>query len=431
MHQQYFCPEKHYFRVYQKQYMKFIFILIFIAFSTGSFAQGNNSIKLKKGKWIAELDLTSSDVLPFDLLIEKKKKNYSFYVINGEEQIKMDSAIVINDSVHLSFPYFNSEIVFNIDSKKSISGYWQNFNKGDNYKIPFGSKKSRGARFMNVKKRAEGININGKWEVEFEPNTDGAYPAVGVFKQGVESNKVTGTFLTETGDYRFLAGNTVNDSLYLSCFDGSHAFLFKAKSTERILEGKFFSGSHWQSEWKAKENASIELTSPDELTYLKDSSVFEFSLKQLDGSTFNYPKDVSSDKVVIIQIMGSWCPNCLDESMFYKKLYEKYHNQGLEIIAVGYETGDNFTTHAENISRLKEKLNLDFTFLVGGNASKDLASQHFNMLNEILSFPTSIYIGRDGSVKRIHTGFNGPGTGDYYNEYVKNTTMLVEYLLAQ
>ena len=111
-------------------------------------------------------------------------------------------------------------------------------------------------------------------------------------------------------------------------------------------------------------------------------------------------------------------------------MYEKYHDQGLEIISVGYESGETFEEHSKSIQRLKDKLELEFNFLVGGKAQKSLASGQFNMLNQIISFPTSIYIGRDGEVKRIHTGFNGPGTGTYYENYVEKTSMLIEYLLA-
>jgi len=410
--------------------MKFIFIILSVILTTFAFTQSNDRLCIKKGKWNAELELNENDVLPFDMLIEKKGKGLKFCVINGDERIPLDSPVLVNDSVHLKFPFFNSELVFHVDSKKSLSGYWQNFNKGDNYRIPFTSRRKKTSRFSNVKKKTGGLNYHGKWEVEFEPNTDSSYPAIGVFKQDENSNQVTGTFLTETGDYRFLAGNSIGDSVYLSCFDGSHAFLFKAFNTKGDLHGKFFSGSHWQSEWVAKRNESIELTSPDDLTYLKDSSSFVFDLKSIDGGSFSFPNEQTKDKVVIIQIMGTWCPNCLDETIYYKDLYDKYNNQGLEIISIGYENGDSFEQHVNSINRLKNKLGLEFTFLVGGNAKKDLASEHFNMLNEIISFPTSIYIGRDGKVKRIHTGFNGPGTGSYYEDYTKTTNALVEYLLA-
>ncbi|NRA12008.1 MAG: TlpA family protein disulfide reductase [Crocinitomicaceae bacterium] len=410
--------------------MKVAFILIFLAVSSCSFSQNAVRLCLKKGKWIAEFKLSNDDVLPFNMLVDKKGKHFDFSVVNGNEIIHLDSFLVVNDSVHLMFPFFNSELVFRVNNKKSTSGYWQNFNKGKDYKIPFTSQRKKTSRFSDAKKKTNGINVNGKWEVVFGSNTTSAYPAVGIFEQEEGSSKVTGTFLTETGDYRFLAGNSIGDSIYLSCFDGSHAFLFKALNTGGELKGEFFSGTHWHSEWEAVRNETIELTSPDDLTYLKDSSTINFDLKNLDGSSFSFPNSETKNKVVIIQIMGTWCPNCLDETIFYKNLYEKYHDQGLEIISIGYETGDTFEQHSANILRLKNKLGLDFTFLVGGNARKDLASEHFNMLNKIISFPTSIYIGRDGKVKRIHTGFNGPGTGDYYTDYVQATNALIEYLLA-
>ena len=119
----------------------------------------------------------------------------------------------------------------------------------------------------------------------------------------------------------------------------------------------------------------------------------------------------------------------MDETRYYKKLYENYHDQGLEIISIGYEIGDGFEEFSKKIKLLQERLNLPFTFLVGGAAKKDLASKQFSMLNEVISFPTSIFIGKDGSVKRVHTGFNGPGTGSYYIEYEKQTNKLIEELL--
>ena len=168
------------------------------------------------------------------------------------------------------------------------------------------------------------------------------------------------------------------------------------------------------------------------MTYLKEQhSRINFQLKDINGGEYSFPNTETEGKVVIIQIMGTWCPNCMDETKYYKELYAKYHAQGLEIISIGYEAAETFDEQAEKIKRLKERHNLDFTFLVGGKANKTLASEQFKMLNEVISFPTSIYIGRDGLVKRIHTGFNGPGTGEYYIEYVEKTNALIESLLAQ
>lgn len=408
--------------------MKFCFTLFLLMWSFFTHAQSGKRIKLKKGVWIAQLLLNDVDKLPFEMEIGD---NYSFTVINGDERIALSLPEVQNDSIHVRFPYFNSELVFAIHQKKQLSGYWINFNKGKNYRIPFKASYGDAARFPTTEDASSSCEVNGRWKVAFEPGTASEYPAVGIFDQASGSNRVFGTFLTETGDYRFLEGNCTSDSLYLSCFDGSHAFLFKARKSGDVLNGKFFSGKHWHCDWSASVDATFELPSPEVLTYVKESENVHFNLKTITGEDFIFPNPAFENKVVIIQIMGSWCPNCLDETHYYKKLYSTYHESGLEIISIGYETGDSFTEHAANITRLKNKLELDFTFLVGGPANKGLASEHFKMLNEVISFPTSIFIGRDGTVKRVHTGFNGPGTGSYYLEYVEKTDALIQTLLKQ
>ncbi len=410
--------------------MKYQAILLLTFVTTFGFAQETAFPKLKKGRWVAGLRLNEKDVLPFEMEVQKIDDSYEFYVVNGDEMIKMQSPELKNDSLHVRFPYFNSVLVFAADGKKDIKGYWQNFNK-KNYTIPFAAKRSKkNSRFSETKKKADMLTqVGGKWEVTFGEGSDSEYPAVGIFNQ--EEEVVNGTFLTETGDYRYLAGNVTEDSLFLSCFDGSHAFLFKAKKNGSELEGTFFSGSHWSSKWMAKRNEQFELTSPEDLTYIKGDSTVAFRLSNLDGKSVIFPNASTEGKVVIIQIMGTWCPNCLDETMYYKKLSERYKEQGLEIISVCYEAGDTFEEHKASIERLKNNLDLDFTFVVGGSAKKSLASRHFSMLNEVISFPTSIFIGRDGGVKRVHTGFNGPGTGDIYTDYVEETNALIEFLLAQ
>jgi len=410
--------------------MKYQAILLLTFIASFGFSQSTELPRLKNGRWVGGLQLTDTDVLHFEMEVVKSKDSYQFYVVNGDEMIEMQTPEIINDSIHLRFPYFNSELVFAADSKKNIIGYWQNFNK-TNYTIDFKAERSRKtARFgTHAKKLKTFLNVDGRWEVAFSAGTDSEYPAVGIFDQN--EDVVNGTFLTETGDYRYLAGNTTKDSLYLSAFDGSHAFLFKAKKNGEQLEGTFFSGSHWQSQWKANRNANFELTSPEDLTYLKGDSTVNFELTDIKGEPIVFPNESTAGKVVIIQIMGTWCPNCLDETIYYKKLHDRYKDQGLEIVSVCYEVGDSVDDYVSSIERLKKKLELDFTFVVGGNARKSLASEHFNMLNKVISFPTSIFIGRDGKVKRVHTGFNGPGTGDVYTEYVEKTNALVEFLLAQ
>lgn len=424
-------PTKKLFSFNQKQGMKFTLALTILLVSIISIGQTSEPIKICKGNWIAELSLNTTDKLPFNFVISKNKKGYSFSVENGEEMIMLNDPVQRGDSLYVRFPFFNSELVFAASSRKSIKGYWINYNKGSDYKIPFSSKKIKSTRFSFASKKKPSKSVDGRWQVTFQPNTNSAYPAVGLFSQEEKINSISGTFLTETGDYRFLEGNIIDDSLFLSCFDGSHAFLFKAKIKNDSLDGKFFSGSHWSSSWIAKRNDTFELINPDELTYIIDNKSVEFNLKDTSGNNYSFPNFDTKNKVVIIQIMGTWCPNCLDETKYYKTLFDNYHDRGLEIISIGYEVDNSFEAQSNSIKRLANKLDLGFTFIVGGKAQKGLASEHFNMLNKIISFPTSIFIGRDGKVKRVHTGFNGPGTGNYYKEYIEKTNSLIELLIAE
>jgi len=50
-------------------------------------------------------------------------------------------------------------------------------------------------------------------------------------------------------------------------------------------------------------------------------------------------------------------------------------------------------------------------------------------LTQIKAFPTSIFIGKDGQVKKIYSGFNGPGTGEDYKEFQKEFDETINNLL--
>ena len=408
--------------------------VLFFAYSNIVFC-ASQKIKVNAGSWAGYLKLNDNTSLPFEFSIDKdpaSKTGYTYTVINGEERITLINDYLEDDSLRIDFPAFATKLIFKVSNKNTLIGFWINPNKSGNYRVPCVLLKGYSKRFNNPKlfvSTTQSVNINGRWETTFDPGKDDAYKAVGLFEQ--LGNSLQGTFLTETGDFRYLDGNVVGDSIYLSCFDGSHAFLFTGLFSNNRITGKFYSGKHWQGEWSAVYNESFELRNPDSLTYLLKNEPVTFKLKNLDGSYYTFPNPSLLNKVVIIQIMGTWCPNCMDESRFFKTLYEKYHSQGLEIVSVCYESGSDEKQQIERIKTLQQRLNVSFTYLLGGSANKGLASQHFNMLNQIISFPTAIFIGKDGSVKRIHTGFNGPGTGKYYEEYAVETDSLIRSLLAE
>ena len=109
--------------------------------------------------------------------------------------------------------------------------------------------------------------------------TENETKAIGLFNQN--ENRITGTFATETGDYRYLDGVVSGDSVFLSTFDGSHAFLFEAEIKDSLIEGLFLSGTHYSENWIAKKNEDVVLRNPDSLTFYK---------RRLRSIYFQFPK---------------------------------------------------------------------------------------------------------------------------------------------
>lgn len=363
------------------------------------------------------LHLSDKHVLPIQL----KVQNNDFFLINGLEIIPLQKRLVPNtDSLDLVFPYFNSYLRCKF-KRKTVTGHWKNLLK-DNYQIPFTAEKKR------VKTMTSGSTITGKWSATFSTKNN-PYPAVGIFE--MRGSNVYGTFLTETGDYRYLSGYTKNDSLFLATFNGSHAFLFQAQIKGDTLKGLFFSGKHYQTDWVAYKNEHASLRNPYTLTELDPEQKVRFTFPDVKGNFYSFPNHITENKVTVIMLMGTWCPNCIDEAHFFKSVREKYPKSELEIIAVCYEVGDSEEKHRAAVLKMIHQNQFDFTFVVAGKANKTLANQHFPMLNHVMSFPTTLYIDKKGNLRKIYTGFYGPATGEYYENYSQETFALLEELVGE
>jgi thiol-disulfide isomerase/thioredoxin len=385
---------------------------------------------LVQGDWLLEFQLNETNTAPVNIIISKNEDTYEVIFSNVTEKIKANAVLIDGDKITIHDPLFNTWFEGKIVNARRIEGFWYKNNK--EYAIPFTALHGKSPRFAKPADFKEtNINISGKWEVDFSKNNpEDHYKAIGQFQQ--DDNYVTGTFMTEIGDYRFLEGYIYNNKLSLSCFDGTHLFLFKATLIDDQLEGVFVSGSHWKEPWIASRNEDFSLSNPDSLTYLKEGEdQLAFSFPNTNGDTVSLTDDKYKNKVVIVNIMGPWCPNCKDETIYLTALYNKYHDKGLEIVALSFDQSDDFETASASILKLKEYFGANYDFLIAGKANKIAAAKALPMLNHILSYPTSIFIDRKGNIQQIRTGFYGPGTGDYYTRYVEQTNDFIQKMLAE
>lgn len=369
--------------------------------------------ELALGDWLGRIEVSESQKLPFNFTLSKEEDGYIMKMYNAEEEIIVDEIELSGDSLRIQMPIFEGYFTGTFSENKMEGEFVE---ESKERVVPFTAVHGQKDRF-EVKENAN-VNISGIWETYFNINTDSEYPAKGIFMQN--GNKVKGTFRTKTGDYRYLDGVVTGDSLKLSAFDGSHVYLFRAQVTDSTMDGKFYSGRHAMQEFMGARNDGFELPEADSLTFLrKGYDHFDFSFSNSEGKIVNLSDPQFQGKVVLVQIMGSWCPNCLDETRFYVEFLKNNPDLDVKLVGLAFEYAKTKEKAFEAIARLKDRAEVPYPILLAqyGTSNKQKANEKLPMLNHILSYPTTIYIDKKGEVRKIHTGFNGPATGEKYEQF--------------
>ncbi|MDB5262598.1 MAG: alkyl hydroperoxide reductase [Adhaeribacter sp.] len=386
---------------------------------------------LKPGTWRGILTISNQE-LPFTMQVSQNPDGKTIaYLVNGAEKILLDEITITGDSVTIPLHIFDADLKAHInDAEDGMKGKWIRYNLEEPYEVSFSAKHGAEYRFFRQPDKPT-QNYSGKWEVLFK-NEDGTEEkAIGVFDQN--QNDLIGTFLSATGDYRYLQGEVSGETLRLSTFDGSHAYLFMASPDKSgKLNGKFFSGKSGRSTWTATRNEQAVLPAADTLTYLKPGyEKLNFTFPDLNGQPVSLADTRFQGKVVVVQLMGSWCPNCMDETAYLAPFYNKHKAKGLEIVGLAYEQSPEFEKAKQRLERLKARFSVNYPLLVAGTHDKNAAAKTLPMLNHVMAFPTTIIIDKKGAVRRIHTGFSGPGTGRYYEAFVQDFEETIAKLLQE
>lgn len=383
---------------------------------------------LKTGTWRATVEIQGQQ-LPFNFEVEKDSDGgYDLYVRNADERLLLDEVTIHHDSIDIALHIFDANIKAVIKGDTLQGEFIKNYEK--DYNIPFLAVYGQTYRFEKAKDQQNVPDFSGKYSVNFIHEFD-TTKAIGIFQQ--QGDSVTGTFLTSTGDYRYLQGNVVNGMMQLSTFDGNHAYIFTAsKQGDNKLVGEFYSGKNWMEFWEAEKNDNAALPDAESLTFLKPGyDRITFAFPDISKKTVTLDDEKYKGKVVVLQMFGTWCPNCMDETRFLAPWYQENKQRGVEIIGLAYERKDDFDYASTRVKKMIEKLNVSYDFVIAGTNDKAKAAETLPMLNKVVAFPTTIFIGKDGKVKKIHTGFSGPGTGIYYDQFVQHFNETINELLRE
>lgn len=402
-------------------------IAVFLA-AVGS-ASGDSL--LRSGPWRAWLDCPGG-AIPFGMELTKGEGGWSATIINGPERIDVPEVNLSDGVLTLSIDYFDSSMVATIeDGGTRLEGEWKRKSTGDRWtRLKFHATAGRTSRFEPITgdEHAAG-DLASRWIMKFDQSDD---LAVGIFERG-EGNNVVATVMTTTGDYRFLAGTFEANRLRLSCFDGAHAFLFDAMmQSDGTLVGDFWSRDSWHERWTAQPDPSAQL--PDAFSQTRWTGslpLADLVFPDVAGRKHSLADPAYAGKARIIEVFGTWCPNCHDASKYMIELDRKYGDRGLSILGLAFELSGDFSRDARQVRRYIDRVGLTYPILVAGVSDKKKASEVFPALDRIRSYPTTIFLHADGRVRAVHTGFTGPATGDEYLKLRRDFETIIEELLTE
>jgi thiol-disulfide isomerase/thioredoxin len=403
---------------------KSIFLFISLIITIVTFSQ----IIPQQSIWQAKLLRKDSNAIVFNFQWQQINNKSVLYVINGAERMKVDKITFSNeDSIIIQMPVFESQFRAKMISSTKLEGVWIKSGAKQNQIMPFTAIANTSARF-EIKAKPK-VNISGKWAMVFGEKNN---PAIGIFQQ--KGALINGSIVTPTGDYRYLSGVVNGDTLLLSTFDGSHAFSFFAiiNNTKSITNGVFYAGAFGKEVFTAVKNDTATLPNTTAM-YLKDEAdnKLHFAFKNLDGKLVSIEDGQFKNKVVIVQLMGSWCPNCMDETAFLSDFYNKNKQRGIEAIGLAYELTANFERSKNSLLKFKERFSVQYPLLVTGVTVSDekRTEKTLPQLTPIKVFPSTIILDKNGRVHSIDTGFYGPGTGEYFETFKKGFNAVINELL--
>ena len=373
------------------------------------------------GWWRATLDLAGG-ALPFAVEISRQGSGWAGRLCNGRECRPLSGVRVRGDSVMLEMADYDAAIVARLRGD-SLTGTYRNVGNRGPRVIPF--RAGRGHWPATPAPPA----LVGRWDATFFSDF-GSSPRVFELRNGARG--LEGTMISNTGDYGHFAGTVRGDSFALAHFDGSFVYMLTGELRGDTLRGIFHAGPRTQTPWLAvRSTGASHLKAPTELTSADTSAPFRFAFPDLEGRLLTERDPRFRGKVVLVDIFGSWCPTCHDAAPELVRLYREYRGRGLEIVGLAYEVTGDSAVDGRQVRRYREKFGIPFPLLLAGINDTEAAAATLPQLRGFTSFPTTVFIGRDGRVRRVHAGFYGPATGAQHERLIREFEREIERLLGE
>ncbi|TCC95875.1 TlpA family protein disulfide reductase [Pedobacter hiemivivus] len=406
--------------------------------TVSSFGEEKHFIKkpkatfIKQGVWRGVFKVSEFEV-PFNFEVKgKDAASATFTLLNGTRRDDFHVKQIAPDSIFIKMNTYDAALVAKIESDGTLSGEYRSLVPGlRGNSLPFTAEQGKTYRFVAPGKDVAPVtDLSGKWELkgfskEAVPNK------IAILKQ--KGNKLTGVILQVTGDSRELEGTVQGNEFVLSGFTGPSPKIYRGKINEDgTLSGEISQGIYDNLKFTGVKDPNAELPDPYKLTFLKEGyKKLDFTFPDLTGKPVSLTDDKYKGKVVIVELVGTWCPNCTDQTIFLSPWFNKNKQRGVEAIAIGFEQKDDLEYGKYTLGKLRDKYDVKYDILFGGLADKRLVADKLPALNKFVAYPTTIIIDRKGEVREIYTGYTGTVTGKYYEDYEKKFNKLLDELIAE
>ena len=410
-------------------FSKICFAILLFGVST-QLAHGNTTAG-PDGLWSAVIVVGKAEV-PFQFEVRHTANNWQGFFFEGDRKIGSTSGEYSEGMLRLQYEYLNTTLTAKFDGSQ-----WNGTNR---YNRKNGKEYAFHAR-PYIAPSAEPTKppkIDGEWEMKLvgedqsptkDPRTALSWRLF-LRQSGAE---VTGSILRVDGDTGTLTGRWQGEKLVLSHFAGERPILFEATlqpdGTLDILlnqQNRYIAAP--VSVARAK--GIPDPVDPTKYTHVKNSDEpFQFRFPDINGQIVSNTDARFQGKVVILAIGGTWCPNCRDEAPFLVDLYQRFHNQGLEIVGLNFEANGSLDEDKPRFVSFILDFSVPYPVLYAG-AIGDVTKQ-LPQIQDFGAYPTTIYLGRDGRVASIHAGFASTATGEAHRELQQDAVALLEQLLEQ
>ena len=373
------------------------------------------------GPWKAALELAGGP-LRFSIVVEPNRRGWRARLCNSSRCDPFSSVRQRGDSLVLELADYAASITARL-TNDSLTGAYHNVGSRGPRTIPF--RAARGTWPAGPPPPT----LLGRWDAWFE--TDGRR-APRRFEFRAAPAGMEGTIVGSGGDFGLFWGTALADSFDLAHFDGSFVYRLTGRLDGDTLRGVFHAGLRTQTPFVAVRSiGAAHLRPPSEVVQGDTSQPFRFRFPDLSGRSVTEADPRFRGKIVLVNIMGTWCPTCHDAEPALIALYRRYHARGLEMVGLAYEVTGDTAVDGALVRRFRDKFGVPFPILLAGISDAAAAAATQPQLSGPIAFPTLIFLGRDGRVRATHAGFYGPALDAPNVRLVAELDTLVQGLLAE